>query len=125
MKEAERRSWGRIGGLTAWSLNDAEVMVGPAHRGFRERFRNLVDPDRTLPEAEREARADRARRAHMLTLAAKSAAARKRKAARADSRPAAEAPVELIRTGQVRSVKLRGRRLAPATVTRRPAEEAT
>jgi hypothetical protein len=123
--DKRQQASGRIGGLTAWSLNDAEVMVGPAHRGFRERFRNLVDPDRTLPEAEREARADRARRAHMLTLAAKSAAARKRKAARADSRPAAEAPVELIRTGQVRSVKLRGRRLAPATVTRRPAEEAT
>jgi len=81
MSDAERRSWGRIGGLTAWSRNDAETMVGPANRGFRQRFRNIVDPDRVLPEAEREARADRARRAHMLTLAAKSAAARKRKAA--------------------------------------------
>jgi len=81
MRDAERRSWGRIGGLTAWSRNDAETMVGPANRGFRQRFRNIVDPDRVLPEAEREARADRARRAHMLTLAAKSAAARKRKAA--------------------------------------------
>jgi hypothetical protein len=75
------RQTGRIGGLTAWSRNGAETMVGPAHRGFRRRFENLVDPDRVLPEAEREARADRARRAHMLTLAAKSAAARKRKAA--------------------------------------------
>lgn len=81
MSNAERCSWGRIGGLTAWSRNDAETMVGPANRGFRERFRNLVDPNRVLPEAEREVRADRARRAHMLTLAAKSAAARKRKAA--------------------------------------------
>lgn len=76
----ERATWGRIGGLTAWSLNDAATMVGPAHRGFRRRFENLVDPDRVLPEAEREARADRARRAHMLTLAAKSAAARKKAA---------------------------------------------
>ena len=80
MSNAERRSWGRIGGLTAWSRNDAETMVGPANHGFRERFRNLVDPDRALPEAEREARADRARRAYMLTLAAKSAAARKKAA---------------------------------------------
>ncbi|MDR3639632.1 MAG: hypothetical protein P4L84_37880 [Isosphaeraceae bacterium] len=55
-------------------------MVGPANRGFRERFRNLVDPERVLPEAEREARAQRALRAWMLTLAAKSAAARRQKA---------------------------------------------
>jgi hypothetical protein len=85
----EHATWGRIGGLTAWSLNDAATMVGPAHRGFRRRFENLVDPDRVLPEAEREARADRARRAHMLTLAAKSAAARKRKAAPAIVTPEA------------------------------------
>jgi hypothetical protein len=55
-------------------------MVGPAHAGFRRRFENLVDPERVLPEAERQVRADRARRAHMLTLAAKSAAARKKAA---------------------------------------------
>ena len=75
-----RATWGRIGGLTAWSRNGAEIMVGPAHRGFRRRFENLVDPERVLLEAERMARADRARRAHMLTLAAKSAAARKKAA---------------------------------------------
>jgi len=85
----ERATWGRIGGLTAWSLNDAATMVGPAHRGFRRRFENLVDPDRVLPEAEREARADRARRAHMLTLAAKSAAARKKAAPGPDKTPGA------------------------------------
>lgn len=80
---------GRIGGLTAWAMLPAEVMVGPAHAGFRRRFENLVDPDRVLPEAEREARADRARRAHMLGLAAKSAAARKRKAAPVSETPGA------------------------------------
>jgi hypothetical protein len=36
--------YGRIGGLTAWSRNDPETMVGPAHRGFRRRFERLVDP---------------------------------------------------------------------------------
>lgn len=75
------RLTGRIGGLTAWSRHDAETLVGPAHRGFRRRFERLVDPDGTLPEPERLARADRARRAHMLTLAARSAAARRRRAA--------------------------------------------
>ena len=92
MVSAERpdpRLTGRIGGLTAWSRNGADVMVGPAHRGFRRRFENLVDPDSVLPVPEREVRADRARRAYMLTLAAKSAAARKRKAAPAIVTPEA------------------------------------
>lgn len=84
------KAWGRIGGLRAWALNDAETMVGPAHRGFRARFERLVDPDGTLDPRERAVRADRARRAHMLTLAAKSAAARsKRKAGPAENGPAA------------------------------------
>jgi hypothetical protein len=78
--EGTRQTWGRIGGLTAWAMLPPEVMVGPAHVGFRRRFENLVDPERVLPEAERQVRADRARRAHMLTLAAKSAAARKKAA---------------------------------------------
>lgn len=55
-------------------------MVGPAHRGFRRRFENIVDPEGTLQPEERERRAERARRAHMLTLAARSAEARKKKA---------------------------------------------
>src|SRR5690349_14418196 len=79
MDEFERfRTWGRIGGLTAWSRNDRETMVGPAHRAFRARFERLVDPDGVLDPQERAVRADRARRAHMLSLAAKSAAARRR-----------------------------------------------
>lgn len=69
-------------------------MVGPAHRGFRARFERLVDPEGTLPERERSIRADRARRAHMLSLAAKSAAARKKAGPDRDSGPAAEAGTE-------------------------------
>lgn len=81
MNDAARRAnWGRIGGLRAWSRNDPSVMVGPAHAGFRRRFERLVDPDGVLDPFERTVRADRARRAHMLELAAKSAASRRRKA---------------------------------------------
>jgi hypothetical protein len=80
-------AYGRIGGLTAWSRNGADTMLGGARRGFRQRFLNQVDPDGVLPEVEREARADRARRAYMLTLAAKSADARRRNAAPDDHRP--------------------------------------
>jgi hypothetical protein len=57
------------------------MMVGPAHRGFRARFERLVDPEGTLDPAERAIRADRARRAYMLTLAARSAEARRNKKA--------------------------------------------
>ena len=60
-------------------------MVGPAHRGFRRRFENLVVAaaavqGRTLTPEEIAVRSDRARRAYMLVLAAKSAAARKKAA---------------------------------------------
>lgn len=74
---SDPRLTGRIGGLTAWARNDPGVLLGPAHRAFRLRFERLVDPDGTLPEHERQARADRALRAHMLGLAARSARARR------------------------------------------------
>jgi hypothetical protein len=53
MSDVDARTWGRIGGLTAWSRNDREVMVGAAHRGFRARFERLVDPDGLLEPRER------------------------------------------------------------------------
>jgi hypothetical protein len=87
MSDAARR-YGRIGGLTAWARNEPERLVGPAHAGFRRRFERLVDPDGTLDPMERTRRADRARRAHMLTLAAKSAEVRARRKA------AGEAPAD-------------------------------
>jgi hypothetical protein len=82
------RLTGRIGGLTAWATLPPETMLGPAHRGFRTRFERVVDPDGVLPADERARRADRARRAHMLSLAARSAEVRRtRKAARASDDP--------------------------------------
>ncbi len=53
-------------------------MTAGARRGFRERFRRLVDPECALEPEERERRAERAMRAHMLTLSEKSARARRR-----------------------------------------------
>ena len=83
MGNREARLYGRIGGLTAWAHNDTETMVGPAHNGFRAKFEREVDPDGVLDPQERAVRADRARRAYMLTLAAKSAASRREKATKA------------------------------------------
>jgi hypothetical protein len=45
-----------------------------------ERFYDEVDPERVLPEAERELRAQSARKAYFSRLAMKSAKARRRKA---------------------------------------------
>jgi len=48
---------------------------------FEARFLDEVDPDRVLPEAERNRRAEHARKAHFQRLALKSARARARRAA--------------------------------------------
>ncbi len=85
MGEFERfRAWGRIGGLTAWSRHGPETMVGPAHRGFQARFERLVDPAGVLDLDDRMQRAERARRAHMLKLAERSAEVRRTRKVRAD-----------------------------------------
>lgn len=100
MDRAEAANWGRIGGLTAWSRNDAATMTGAAHRGFRARFEREVlaaaaERGEALSRPEIEARAERARRAHMLTLAAKSAAVRrKRKPTTAFDLPVAGSSLE-------------------------------
>jgi hypothetical protein len=49
---------------------------------FDERFERQVDPDGTLPPAERQRRADAARRAYFTGLAYKSSKARAAKKAR-------------------------------------------
>jgi hypothetical protein len=76
----QARANGRIGGLTAWARNDATIMLGPAHRAWKTRFEREVDPEGALPEPERLRRADRARRAHMLSLARRSAEVRRARA---------------------------------------------
>ena len=73
----QQAAWGRIGGLTAWSRHGAETMLGPARRGFIARFEHMVDPTGNLSPDERARRAQRALRAHMLQLAARSAEVRR------------------------------------------------
>lgn len=83
MTSEKQALWGRIGGLTAWSLHPAATMIGPAHRGFLARFERLVLAAATangevLTPQQLAERADRARRAYMISLAARSAAVRRR-----------------------------------------------
>lgn len=79
MKDVDSVYWGRIGGLTAWSRNGRETMLGPARKGFMEKFEREVDPDGTLDPEELAVRAVAARRAYMLRLAMKSAKVRRQR----------------------------------------------
>ncbi len=74
---AQRRRWGRQGGLVAWSRHPASTLLGPAWAGQLRRFERQVDPDNLLPPAERRARAERARKAALLAMAERSAAVRR------------------------------------------------
>jgi hypothetical protein len=72
-------SWGRIGAHAKWAAtDDRSAATAPARQAFLDRFERQVDPDGLLPPAERAARADHARKAYMLQLARKSAAARRK-----------------------------------------------
>lgn len=53
----------------------------PGRRAFLDRFEHQVDPDGSLSPDERTRRAKHARKAYFATLAAKSATARRRRAA--------------------------------------------
>jgi hypothetical protein len=63
------------------SRYDSKELTANARAAFFERFIDEVDPDRSLPEAERVKRAEHALAAHMQRLALKSAQSRRRKAA--------------------------------------------
>jgi hypothetical protein len=68
----------RIAALTRWSREDPAPATAKARTGFLQRFEHEVDPDGVLTPDERATRAQRALRAHMLRLSAKSAAARRK-----------------------------------------------
>jgi len=74
---------GRLAVETSWAnTSDRSARTKPGRDKFDERFLNEVDPERRLPEDERERRAAHARRAYFarLSLAAHKARRRKRNA---------------------------------------------
>ena len=77
----QRRLRARHAALIRWSREDPAANARRGQAGLRARFYDQTDP--SLPEAERQRRADCAYRAHMLRL---SLAASKARAARAASR---------------------------------------
>lgn len=72
---AQQRS--RIGGLRTAALHDTRELTAPARAAFLARFEDEVDPDRRLPEDERQRRATAARRAYFSALALRSVQARR------------------------------------------------
>jgi hypothetical protein len=67
----------RVAALSRWSRTDTKAGTQAARAAFADKFERMVDPAGDLDPAERSKRASRARRAHMLRLAAKSAEARR------------------------------------------------
>lgn len=63
------------------AAHDSRVTSAPGREKFLARFEDEVDPDRTLPAAERLRRAGHARKAYFTRLALASAKARRRAAA--------------------------------------------
>lgn len=69
-KIAAAERWGRT--------SDRTAATEPARRGLRAKFEREVDPDGTLPPAERERRVGDLMRAHMLRMSLKARTARRR-----------------------------------------------
>ncbi|MGH3423031.1 MAG: hypothetical protein ACRDQU_06725 [Pseudonocardiaceae bacterium] len=82
----------RIGAHARWArTTDPTAATAPARRGFDARFELEVDPDGTLPPAERERRAQHARKAYFTRLALRSAQSRRKAKQSRDLMPEPEA----------------------------------
>jgi hypothetical protein len=86
-------------------MHGSDAMLSAARRGFRDRFLRLVDPEGLLNPVEREVRADRLLRAHMLALAAKSAQARHR-SRHAEQSPASPPAVSISGSKAVARIRV-------------------
>ena len=73
----------RIGALRMHATHDTKAVSKAGRDAANARFLDQVDPDRVLPEAERQRRADLARRAGMTSIAYKSARKRSQRASAA------------------------------------------
>lgn len=71
----------RIGGLALAAQRDPRQYTAAARAAFLGRFEREVDPDGSLPPAERRRRAEAAKKLHFARLALRSAQSRRRKGA--------------------------------------------
>ena len=68
---------GKVAAHSRWAHEDPTPQTAKKRLAFDQRFLDEVDPDRTLPEAERLRRAQSARKAYFARLALQSAEARR------------------------------------------------
>ena len=73
---AEMALRGRIGGFAQKAKHDPKLPTAAGRAAFLARFEHEVDPDRLLPEAERQRRAASAKKAYFARLGYLSAKAR-------------------------------------------------
>lgn len=74
----ERTLQARVAAFDSWAqTSDRTARTAPARSAFDNRFLDEVDPDRVLPEVERNMRAEAARRAYFARLALQSAKSRR------------------------------------------------
>jgi hypothetical protein len=83
---AERALRGRIGAYRLHATHDSRETSKPGRVAFMASFDRLVDPDGSLPPAERARRAAHARSAHFAKLAYLSVRARRKGARRRSPR---------------------------------------
>jgi hypothetical protein len=76
---SERSLRARLAAHALHAQYDSRELTRPGRDKFEQRFIDEVDPERMLPEAERQRRVDHARKAYFTRLAMKSAQARKAK----------------------------------------------
>ncbi len=74
---SQRSLHARLAAHSKWASTDATEGTAPARRAFLDRFEHEVDPDGTLPPAERARRAEHARKAYFTRLALASAKTRR------------------------------------------------
>ena len=65
---SERSQRSRLAAHVLHSRYDSRELTKPARDKFNQRFLDEVDPERKLPEAERQRRAEHARKAYFTAL---------------------------------------------------------
>jgi len=74
----ERTLRARLAAHSRWAQDDPREGTSKARKTFYDSFLTKVDPDGVLPEAERQRRAESARKAHYTKMALASARSRRR-----------------------------------------------
>jgi hypothetical protein len=82
---------GRLAAFESWAKTDnRSARTAPGRAALLAKFEKQVDPDGTLPPAERARRAEYVRRAHFTRLSLKSAKVRRQRATQRAAQRAAE-----------------------------------